>query len=394
MKCPKCGFIQSDTPECTKCGVIFEKYEAFQERKKRVSTQDSRSNGKGIFSFLVGIAVVAGVSIAAGLHLMQEDKPASNPLPVTTDQRGLVSGKEPSGATSAKSEMLQPLLDVDETNGMESEGLAGQLAQNFSGAGGPVESARNATVSIVTPWGSGSGFFIDRFGTIITNRHVVQYNADQLEWMESQVELLRERLKNERENLDLMRSQVKQVKDTRVKQQVTKNIVLREEQYTKYHQKLTEMEQQITQIKQSDFLQDGKIILVDGSEYAVSTFQLSPKQDLALLSIDVYNSPAIPIVKAQNYPKQGTPVFTIGSPLGLHHSVTSGVISGYRTFKGKKMVQVDAPINPGNSGGPLINVQGQVVGVNTMIINNTEGIGFAIPLETVLEEFPGVLNEQ
>lgn len=395
MKCPKCGFIQTDNPECTKCGIIFEKYEAFQERKKRVSLQDNRSSGKGIFSLITGMVIVAGVSVAVGLHLMQAKKSANNMLPVSTDQRDLVAAQEQLGAASAKAQMPQPsLLGSDEDSGMEAEGLAGQLAQNFAGAGSPVESARNATVSIVTPWGSGSGFFIDRFGTIITNRHVVQYNVDQLEWMESQADLLRDRLHNERGNLDLMRSQLKQVKDVRVKQQVMKNIVLREEQYTKYHQKLTEMEQQITKIKQSDFLQDGKIILVDGSEYAVSTFQFSPEQDLALLSIDVYNSPAIPIVKAADYPKQGASVFTIGSPLGLHHSVTSGVISGYRTIKGKKMVQVDAPINPGNSGGPLINAKGQVIGVNTMIINNTEGIGFAIPFETVLEEFPGVLNEQ
>lgn len=395
MKCPKCGFIQTDNRECTKCGIIFEKYEAFQERKKRVSLQDNRSSGKGIFSLITGMVIVAGVSVAVGLHLMQAEKPADNTLSVSTDQSNLVAAQEPRpGAAPAQIERLQPLLGSDQGRGVEPEGLAGQLAQNFAGTGSPLESARNATVSIVTPWGSGSGFFIDRFGTIITNRHVVQYNVDQLEWMESQAELLRDRLHNERENLDLMRRQLKQVNDLRVKQQVMKNIGLREQQYTKYQQKLTEMEQQITKIKQSDFLQDGKIILVDGSEYAVSTFQLSPEQDLALLSIDVYNSPAIPVVKAAEYPKQGASVFTIGSPLGLHHSVTSGVISGYRTLKGKKMVQVDAPINPGNSGGPLINAQGHVIGVNTMIINNTEGIGFAIPFETVLEEFPGILNEQ
>lgn len=395
MKCPKCGFIQPDHPECTKCGVIFEKYEAFLEKKKRVSLHDNRSSGNTIFSIIGSMVVIVGVSIAVGLHFMQEEKLASNPLPENSESRGLVvPAQEKSGATAATSEVLQPLFEEDAINGPEPEGLAGQLAQKFSGTGSPVESARNATVSIVTPWGSGSGFFIDRFGTIITNRHVIQYNADQLDWMESQFELLRDRLQNERENLDLMRSQLKQVKDTRVKQQVSKNIVLREEQYSTYRQKLTEMEEKITKIKQSDFLQDGKVILVDGSEYSVSTLQLSQEQDLALLSIDVYNSPAIPIVKAMDYPEQGAPVFTIGSPMGLHHSVTSGVISGYRTLKGKKLVQVDAPINPGNSGGPLINVKGHVVGVNTMIINNTEGIGFAIPFETVLEEFPGVLNEQ
>jgi len=69
--------------------------------------------------------------------------------------------------------------------------------------------------------------------------------------------------------------------------------------------------------------------------------------------------------------------------------VTSGVFSGYRRISDKNEVflQTDAAINPGNSGGPLVDAHGNVFGVNTMIMNNTEGIGFAISIETVFEEF-------
>jgi S1-C subfamily serine protease len=80
-------------------------------------------------------------------------------------------------------------------------------------------------------------------------------------------------------------------------------------------------------------------------------------------------------------------VYTVGHPVGLRHSVTSGIISGFREHAGVRYIQTDAPINPGNSGGPLIDLNGEVVGVNTMILADTEGIGFAIPIEVVLDEF-------
>ncbi|BCL61343.1 hypothetical protein DGMP_20360 [Desulfomarina profundi] len=78
--------------------------------------------------------------------------------------------------------------------------------------------------------------------------------------------------------------------------------------------------------------------------------------------------------------------------MGLRHTVTSGVFSGYRKRKdGQIFLQTDAAINPGNSGGPLIDENGFVYGVNTMILRGTEGIGFAIPIEKVYEEFSSSL---
>ena len=80
-------------------------------------------------------------------------------------------------------------------------------------------------------------------------------------------------------------------------------------------------------------------------------------------------------------------LFTIGSPSGLTYSVTSGVFSGFREDESGRFLQTDAPINPGNSGGPLIMQNGQVVGVNTAILEGTEGIGFSLPIEYVVSEF-------
>jgi S1-C subfamily serine protease len=86
-------------------------------------------------------------------------------------------------------------------------------------------------------------------------------------------------------------------------------------------------------------------------------------------------------------------VYTIGSPSGLRHTVTSGVISGFRERDGQSFIQTDAPINPGNSGGPLVDENGRVLGINTMILRDTQGIGFAIPIQAVREEFGLYIGE-
>src|SRR5271155_5807390 len=107
--------------------------------------------------------------------------------------------------------------------------------------------------------------------------------------------------------------------------------------------------------------------------------------DLALLKIDGVKLPALPVASYRNL-RQGEIVFAFGSPEGLRNTVTMGVISAVarQTDLDSTMVyvQTDAPINPGNSGGPLVNVNGEVVGVNTFILSQSggnEGLGFAIP---------------
>jgi S1-C subfamily serine protease len=85
---------------------------------------------------------------------------------------------------------------------------------------------------------------------------------------------------------------------------------------------------------------------------------------------------------------QGDKLFTIGSPMGLRHVVTSGVFSGNNEIDGKEMLQTDASINPGNSGGPLIDQEGRVVGINTLVMTAAQGIGFAIPIEVAMKLLP------
>src|SRR5580704_1397110 len=111
--------------------------------------------------------------------------------------------------------------------------------------------------------------------------------------------------------------------------------------------------------------------------------------DLALLKIDQTNLPTLELGSARRV-HQGQLVFAIGSPEGLQNTVTMGVISsvGRQPDPDRPMVyiQTDAPINPGNSGGPLIDMDGYVLGINTLILSQgggSEGLGFAIPARIV-----------
>lgn len=110
--------------------------------------------------------------------------------------------------------------------------------------------------------------------------------------------------------------------------------------------------------------------------------------DLAVIKITVDRKlPTIPLGNSDTT-RVGEWVVAIGNPYGLDHTVTVGVISAKErpiTIEGrryKNLIQTDAAINPGNSGGPLINIQGQVVGINTAVNAQAQGIGFAIPINT------------
>ncbi len=115
--------------------------------------------------------------------------------------------------------------------------------------------------------------------------------------------------------------------------------------------------------------------------------------DLALLKIDNVKVPALPLATYSQV-HQGETVFAFGSPGGLRNTLTHGMVSAVARQidpdSPQIYVQTDAPINPGNSGGPLVNIRGEVVGVNTFILSQSggnEGLGFAIPSATVRTVF-------
>lgn len=111
---------------------------------------------------------------------------------------------------------------------------------------------------------------------------------------------------------------------------------------------------------------------------------LNPFSDLALLKVEADREFVTVPVGSSNDLRQGEIVFAVGSPLGLERSVSQGIISlRNRALEGRLYIQTTTQINPGNSGGPLLNLRGEVVGVNNMKVSGfgVEGLGFAIPSE-------------
>jgi serine protease Do len=135
-----------------------------------------------------------------------------------------------------------------------------------------------------------------------------------------------------------------------------------------------------------------KVKLSNGKEYAGKVVGRDPKTDLAIVKIEK-SSDLHPLTLGNSEDlKVGSWVVAIGSPFGLEQTVTAGIVSAKGRVIGSgpydNFIQTDASINPGNSGGPLINMRGEVVGINTAIIPNGQGIGFAIPINTAKEIVP------
>jgi serine protease Do len=140
-----------------------------------------------------------------------------------------------------------------------------------------------------------------------------------------------------------------------------------------------------------DGVETVKVTLQDGREFKGKVRGVDPLTDLAVIKIQA--PAALPIVEIGSSAKlrPGEWVIALGNPLRLKNTVTAGIVSALARGsdevgvgdKRVDFIQTDAAINPGNSGGPLINIYGQVVGINTAIIQGASGIGFAIPIDEV-----------
>ncbi|MGB9668114.1 MAG: trypsin-like peptidase domain-containing protein [Thermosulfidibacteraceae bacterium] len=130
-----------------------------------------------------------------------------------------------------------------------------------------------------------------------------------------------------------------------------------------------------------------RVVLYDGSIYNAKIIGSDKRSDVALLKI-LANRNFIPAKLGDSDKLDvGDIVLAIGNPFGLSCTVTAGIVSAKGRILGEdffdQFIQTDASINPGNSGGPLVNTRGEVVGINTAILSNAQGIGFAIPINTV-----------
>lgn len=140
------------------------------------------------------------------------------------------------------------------------------------------------------------------------------------------------------------------------------------------------------------------VTFINGNGYAATVLGSDPYVDLTVLSVSApsYEFKPLEIVSSSTL-RVGDIVVAVGNPYGLAGSMSIGIASVLgRTITEKQsggypianVIQTTAPLNPGNSGGPLLNLQGQVVGITTAIISESQGLGFAIPSNTILREIP------
>ena len=140
----------------------------------------------------------------------------------------------------------------------------------------------------------------------------------------------------------------------------------------------------------------------NGNGYEATILGIDPYVDLAVLSVDALSIEFKPIeIVSSSSLRVGEMAIAIGNPYGLVGSLTTGVVSALgRTLTEEyaggysipNIIQTSTPINPGNSGGPLLNAVGKVIGITTAIAEESQGLGFAIPSDTMLREIPDLIN--
>jgi S1-C subfamily serine protease len=147
---------------------------------------------------------------------------------------------------------------------------------------------------------------------------------------------------------------------------------------------------------------DLSVTFSNGNGYSATVLGTDAYADLAVISVNATADEFKPIeIVSSSTLRVGDPVIAIGNPYGLVGSLTTGVVSALgRTitedyaggFAIANIIQTSTPINPGNSGGPLLNVIGKVVGITTAIVSDSQGLGFAVPSNTILREIGALIT--
>lgn len=377
MHCPKCNHEQRDTKECEVCGVIFSRYKMVQKRQQEVEVKKAVAAEKRSSTALKFLQIIMLVAAVASITYYFTANQAENNLQQPVQN-----------ATVTKSE---PEKNIE--RGAPSVDRTADLSSQTSLKRNAVLQARNATVSIKTPWGTGSGFFINQY-YIVTSRHVIEFDKEKIVEFREKIETTRNLIDLEKQKLKEMRRKLLRLPSGPSKNQLALIIETHQRELDKVLPQQEKGEERLRQLEKDTSPSDIKIILVDDSEHLANYILLSDNYDLALMSLFSGEYPFLSKPPVGKKLHQGEKVYTVGSPVGLRNTVTAGVFSGYRKREkdGQLFLQTDAAINPGNSGGPLIDEYGFVHGVNTMILRDTEGIGFAIPIEKVFEEFSSTLE--
>ena len=285
------------------------------------------------------------------------------------------------------------------------------LTERFKPAN-KIDEATLAVITVQTKVGSGSGFFITENGYLVTNRHVIR-PATSSGWKDREAELkeyevklenyradlkedertLKEMKQNIDENRDYMESGQASKTDQKRYNRYIERYKRNKSRYSDNRKQFRKYDKEYKKVKSelgfnnslSSFSKKFTIILKNGKKYSARLVKVSKNHDLALLKLDNYKTPFLNLA-TQKWPRQGAKVFAIGSPLGITDSLTTGIV----TKSAKEYIFTDAQILPGNSGGPLVNPDGEVLGVNTAVVSgsrNADGLGVAIYSKIIKSEF-------
>ncbi|MCW8802387.1 MAG: trypsin-like peptidase domain-containing protein, partial [Candidatus Bathyarchaeota archaeon] len=148
---------------------------------------------------------------------------------------------------------------------------------------------------------------------------------------------------------------------------------------------------------------DITVTFSNGNAYSATVLGSDPYAELAILSVDAPEEEFSPLeIISSSSLQVGDPVIVVGTPYGLAGSMSTGYVSALgRTLTAEttggyviaNVIQTTAALNPGNSGGPVLNYKGEVVGIATAIVEDSEGLGFAIPSNTILREIESLVND-
>jgi S1-C subfamily serine protease len=379
MDCPKCGHQQADTVKCASCGIYFAK---IAQQQALIASRAGAAHDElpdGGFGWRA-LALTALVSTALAWYVLRghATSPATPALPATAASGAAQIGAAPP-APSAAGSLPQAL-----------RGLEARLARTFP-ARNAIETARNATVFIKTGWGMGSGFIIDADCHVITNRHVVETDGARVaDTMVSSAEM-RTRIAVAEQQLRANITRQLQLRRSLAGQPGTNlQLIEIDDRVQAMKEELADLPARVNHAISDKVEGSGRsgftAIVVDGTEFSSLHAQYADNRDLAIFQLPADHCPHLEPGNSGTL-AQGERLYTIGNPSGLAYSVTSGIFSGNRGAGQERFLQTDAPINPGNSGGPLVRENGEVVGINTLVLQGAQGIGFAIPIEAVYQEF-------
>jgi len=283
-----------------------------------------------------------------------------------------------------------------------------------------IERATCCVVAVKSLIGAGSGFFVTDDGYIVTNKHVLKGDEQQKNIEEGRIESIEEEIRRIRRNLDKEDEELKKAKamldagkqridsqpNSPAKRHNLEQHAFQMERYREwerdfgerrraFREKEGEIEGKISSYTRdmtlAEMTRHFKVLAADDTELDVYLIATSREHDLALLKLDGYRTPFLKPADPRGIPP-GEPVYAIGNPAMLRNSVSKGIIAGIEGG----FIKTDAKIYPGNSGGPLITGDGEVIGINTFkeLTRRFEGLGFAIPIQTALDEFKSELAKK